>query len=174
MTSACTQQMSDATDGCTDYTSCLCPGGSLSATAVDSPACQPQLMEPACTNVAALLYACEIESCHDPCVGKAGDGGKTVSDAAFETVVFSCTYTAAPAECSQQDKLAATQLASSQMTCTAAGGTPGAGCPVAGVVGCCRSTQGGSVSSQCYYDATSAAAAQMSCMSAEQSWSSSP
>jgi hypothetical protein len=176
MTSACTQQMSDAANGCADYSSCLCPAGTLSAAAVGSSACQPQLMEPSCTNVAALLYACEIESCHDPCVGKVGDAaaGNTANDAAYKTVVFSCTYTAVPAECSQQDALAATAVPSSQMSCSAAGGVAGTGCPVVGLVGCCRSSQAGSVSSQCYYDATSAAAAQMSCMSSDQSWTSSP
>jgi hypothetical protein len=176
MTSACSQEMSDAANGCADYTSCLCPSGSLSAAAVgSSSACQTQLMEPSCTNVATLLNACEIESCHSPCVGKVSDAaGNGENDAAYKTVVFSCTYTASPAECIQHDTLAATLVPSSQMSCTAAGGTAGGGCPAAGLVGCCRSVESGSVSSQCYYDATSAAAAQMSCTSAEQSWTTSP
>jgi hypothetical protein len=175
MTSDCAQQMSDATTACGDYTSCLCPGGSLSAAAVSSSACDPQRMEPSCTNVAALLYACEIESCHGPCVGK-GDAaaGNGENDAAYATVVFSCTYPAAPAECIQHDTLAATLVPSSQMSCAAGGGTAGSGCPAAGLVGCCRSAQAGNVSSQCYYDTMSAAAAQMSCTSSAESWTASP
>ena len=82
-------------------------------------------MEPSCTNVDALLYACEVESCGVPCVGVASDAGKPEKDdAAYETVVFSCTYTAAPRECIQHDTLPATLLPSSQTSCTASGGLP--------------------------------------------------
>ncbi len=175
MTSACSREASDAAKGCGDYTSCLCPAGSLSAAAVSSSACEPQLMVPSCTTVAALLYACEVESCHDPCFGMVSDAGKPQNnDAAYATVVFSCTYAAAPAECIQHDTLPATLLPSSQMSCSAGGGVSGTGCPKAGLVACCRSAQSGNVSSQCYYDATSAAAARVSCTSADETWTASP
>jgi hypothetical protein len=175
MASACSRQTSDAEKGCGDYTSCLCPAGSLSAAAIGSSACQLPMMDPSCTTVAALLYACEVESCHDACFGMVSDAGKTEkNDAAYETVVFSCTYAAAPSECIQHDTLPATLLPSSQTSCTAGGGVSGTGCPTAGLVACCRSAQSGDVSSQCYYDATSATAARVSCTSADQTWTAGP
>jgi hypothetical protein len=58
------------------------------------------------------------------------------------------------------------------VTGSCSGGTQSASCPSAGLTGCCTSALSGDEA--CYYDPSTVAAAQQSCESTGDSWSSTP
>jgi hypothetical protein len=102
----------------------------------------------------AVLAACSSSS------GGSGSG----------TVTFSCNASMA-ALCTQL-LVPAAEVSSESSSCTQSEmGTPGTGCPSAGLVGCCKYTGDNADEEQCYYNATVAQSGMGSCTSMMGIWS---
>ena len=93
--------------------------------------------------------------------GRSGSGGGSGSGSGGALSNFSCTI-ASGVECEQFSDIPASVLADEQAICSSTSGTAATSCPASGLMGCC--IQNASVA-VCYYDASVATTAQMSCTS---------
>ncbi len=165
-------------DRCAPYVSCICTDGqSPSAATVEQ--CAPMLSATACKEAVAALQTCSNQNCANQCGAPAPDAASQEdagapadagTDAEGGAVTFSCSNgTGTTMECDQQP-ISPTSAQVAQNGCTQVGGTPGSGCPVTGVSGCCLLP----TTENCYYDPAAAAQRQATCKSAGGSWSMMP
>ena len=110
------------------------------------------------------LFACSSSSSGGPGSGSSsGSGGGGM-------VTFSCNATAANL-CTQL-LVPSSEVSSESSSCMQSEmGTPGTGCPSAGLVGCCKYPNNSASEEQCYYSATVAMAGMSSCTSMKGTWS---
>ncbi len=84
-------------------------------------------------------------------------------------VTFSCN--AAAANLCTQLLVPSSEVSSESSTCmTSEMGTPGTGCPTAGLVGCCKFANNSADEEQCYYSATAAMSGMSVCTSMKGTW----
>jgi hypothetical protein len=166
--SFCGTQGNAFQSGCADYLSCVCPNGQAIDASAES-VCARELSKQSCAGPIDLLNACERDACAGACGVVSGsdfDGGGPV-DAGADTT-FSCSNGTATFECDQQ-QVSPSALPAAEQGCIQVGGTPGTGCPTAGLAGCCRLT----TTENCYYNDASAQQ-QTTCQSLGGSWSTTP
>jgi len=73
--SKCASQLSTFESACSDFFSCICPGGTYSATADGSSACTQKQQEPACQSATEAGEQCSNTNCPSQCGNSSTDGG---------------------------------------------------------------------------------------------------
>ena len=133
---ACNSQVASFQSGCTDYLTCVCPGGSAVVPSQET-LCEPKLMESACTGTIGPLQSCEQASCASACHLAAldMDGGHATSAEAGPDSTFSCTNGSGSSQECDQQQVPSADMSMAQTGCTQVGGTAGTGCTATGSPG---------------------------------------
>jgi hypothetical protein len=64
---SCGPELSGYEIACSDYLSCLCPGGNFSCSAATSSTCNPNAAGSSCATAEASYGACGLQNCKTPC-----------------------------------------------------------------------------------------------------------
>lgn len=158
----CGSQISGFESGCSDYLSCMCPGGAFNASLAQQ--CQSKAQESSCTSAGQGVATCASQQCASACNGGSGSGsssgggsGGSGSSSSGGNQLVGCTFGGFVCD-----------VGIPAADCTGTSGTVVPSCPTANLVGCCKKT----ASETCYYAGVTSM--QQSCMQSGGTWSTTP
>jgi hypothetical protein len=160
MQSSCASQLESIGDQCASYLACACPAGTYSA---PSASCDQWLSDTnPCGGVYGVFQLCLVDHCDVECA-TSGDGGPPSESSCFFEAKSICNEVRVPNSA----------VTSEAQGCVASGGTAGAVCPTAGLLGCCKEPAL-TLSDTCRYSADGLTSYQQACVSGGGTWSSTP
>jgi hypothetical protein len=179
VSSACADGLRGVDGACTDYFSCVCPGGSFAGVQWQRAMCMQKAAELSCAEASGPFYNCVVQNCGDVCkVGSAQNviivvvGSGSGESGGSGDVTMSCTRTDGEAAvCSVYTGPSDQGFIDS---CNSAAGTLGASCSTTDIVGCCSSSTGNADIEDCYYDHDNADEIQAECTNGGGTWLAGP
>ncbi|HEY3822786.1 MAG TPA: hypothetical protein VGL81_36730 [Polyangiaceae bacterium] len=119
--SKCGSQLSAAESGCSDLLSCECPGGTFSATAAASSACQAKAMESSCSGPYQDVGSCITSNCDSECnpTSSSGSGSSSGSSSSGSSSGSTSSGGTPTGSCASLSTCCGMLPAADQPSCTA-------------------------------------------------------
>ena len=167
---SCGSALSGVESACSDFLSCICPGGTYTPSAAQS--CGSKITT-SCGNADSALLSCQQQNCTSQCggsgsssggssgsgSGSSSGGSGTVTVVCYQSGLMNCIIKQVPAS----------NVPTEQQNCTGGGGTIENGsCPATGLLGCCKMT----TEEVCDYNQSALASSMNTCMVEGGTWSS--
>ena len=133
----CASQIGGIESGCSDYLSCICPGGTFNQSQITACASEGRVSG-SCTSASAAMTQCEQDHCATACLGggTSSSGGASSSGGSTSPnpTILTCNFPATATRCTAKNEciICRTGSASNDMgLCMGGGGSVVTSCPTA-------------------------------------------